>query len=219
MKFLRRRTSDNEEEEPQRASRFSFRLPSFSMPSFRLPSVKMPSFSMPSFRLPSFRVSEKLGQSLQAALDWLRVVLGWFCIMIGVVFFWLPVPLGIPLMLIGAALIGKRSRQLRLIFYRLRRGIRWLARSNQPVIAPIGQRLLAIEHTISHAYQQHTWQQTRAHRLEATAAPPALPTSEASPPPEQVHQLEQAEQVWQNGQNGQDGQREQGTPENAKTKA
>lgn len=70
-------------------------------------------------------------------INLIRGILGWFLIVIGIIITPLPIPLGIVIIIMGIAVLGPRSRRLRLLFYHARRGLRHLARTAPPFIRRI----------------------------------------------------------------------------------
>lgn len=86
-----------------------------------------------------------------------RRVAGWICIVLGVFLFWLPVPLGIPFMILGAALIGREDRTLRVMGVRVRRLLRYWAKLRVPIIGPIGRRLLRMQQFMSREVRHWRW--------------------------------------------------------------
>lgn len=90
-------------------------------------------------------------------LKTLRSILGWICIILGIFLFWLPVPLGIPFILIGTLLIGRRNRFLRRVSVSVKLLLRRWAALRVPVIGPIGRRLLRAQRHISSQLRRYHW--------------------------------------------------------------
>jgi hypothetical protein len=87
----------------------------------------------------------------------LRRVLGWIFIVLGILLFWLPLPLGIPFMMLGAALIGRRDRTLRRMSVNVRLLLRRWAKLPIPIIGPIGRRLLYMQQHMSRELRRWRW--------------------------------------------------------------
>jgi hypothetical protein len=86
----------------------------------------------------------------------LRGVLGWPLIVIGLLTFPLPIPVGLPLLVVGTLLIGPRSRPIRLATISLRQGLRRWARLRTPLIGPLGRWLLQKQRRASAEYRRRS---------------------------------------------------------------
>lgn len=113
---------------------------------------------------------------LKRVSDTLRGILGWFLILTGVVVTPLPIPLGIPMIIMGVAVIGRRSRRLRLLFYTARRRLRELVRNNPPVVGSAAMWLLVTERKLMQSYRHRTWKRLRAYEQAQQQAPTELAT-------------------------------------------
>jgi hypothetical protein len=82
-----------------------------------------------------------------------RTILGWISIGLGLLTVWMPIPIGVPLLVIGALLVGTRSPAMR----RAGAAIEWLLRRWAalpiPFVRDIGQRALAIQQEVSRRLQ------------------------------------------------------------------
>ncbi|NJK78901.1 MAG: hypothetical protein HC876_12325 [Chloroflexaceae bacterium] len=90
----------------------------------------------------------------ESAVQTIRKFLGWFCIGIGIPLFILPIPLGLPLLITGAILIGPQSRTLRLFVYNVRRTVRRLACTDWQPLRSIGKQLLTLDRKMTGMYRQ-----------------------------------------------------------------
>lgn len=118
---------------------------------------------------------------LYAARRLLRTSLGWACIAVGAVLFPLPIPLGLPLLVIGTLLVGTRTRVIRLATVHLKLLLRRWARLKTPLVGGVGQHLLLVQQRVSIKYR-HMRRRYRARRLHRSGALPepmrSLVTSE-----------------------------------------
>jgi hypothetical protein len=77
-----------------------------------------------------------------------RAALGWISIGLGLLTVWMPIPIGVPLLVIGALLVGTRSPAMR----RAGVAIEWLLRRWAavpiPIVRDIGQRALALQQEV-----------------------------------------------------------------------
>ncbi len=103
---------------------------------------------------------------LQYISNLLRSVLGWSLIVIGMIVAPMPIPFGIPMIIVGVAVLGPRSRRLRLMFYTARRRLRELARNNPPLLGSAAMWLLSIERNLMQSYRNRTWKRLRAYEQE-----------------------------------------------------
>jgi hypothetical protein len=84
----------------------------------------------------------------------LRGIVGWPLIVIGLLTFPLPIPIGLPLLVVGTLLIGPRSRPIRLATISLRLGLRRWARLDVPLIGPAGRWLLRKQRRAAAEYRR-----------------------------------------------------------------
>ncbi len=71
----------------------------------------------------------------------IRQITGWFCILVGVITTPLPIPVGIPLIVVGVLIVGKRNRRIRWIRVHLLLLIRYWAAQDHPVLTPLARWL------------------------------------------------------------------------------
>ncbi len=105
--------------------------------------------------------AEQSGETVRSFSRTFRVVIGWMLFVLGIFLFWLPLPLGIPFMLLGAALIGRRDRTMRRIGVMVKLFLRRWARLPLPVIGPTGRRLLSMQRDVSRELRRWRWRQTK----------------------------------------------------------
>lgn len=98
-------------------------------------------------------------------LNRVRTTLGWCCIILGVLEFWFPLPLGIPLIVLGTALVGRRSRLLRLAYIQLRRILRRWARVRIPIVGHAGRYMLRSQRKITAEYRRFLWRRAEQRRI------------------------------------------------------
>lgn len=83
----------------------------------------------------------------------IRLIMGWISIGLGLLTVWMPIPIGVPLLVIGALLVGTRSPAMR----RAGAAIEWLLRRWAalpiPIVRDIGQRALAIQQEVGRRLQ------------------------------------------------------------------
>jgi len=101
----------------------------------------------------------------------LRGIVGWPLIVVGLLTFPLPIPVGLPLLVVGTLLIGPRSRPIRLTTISLRLGLRRWARLDVPLIGPLGRWLLRKQRRAAAEYR-------RRRRVVPGAASLPLPDAE-----------------------------------------
>lgn len=90
-----------------------------------------------------------------------RMMLGWICIVAGLILFPLPLPLGIPLMLVGTLLIGRRHPILRRSGVYAKLLLRRWAALRVPLIGPAGRQLLRAQRQISCQLRRYRWRRMR----------------------------------------------------------
>ncbi len=87
----------------------------------------------------------------------LRQVLGWLCILLGLLGLALPVLQGIPLLVIGIALVGRRNKLIRWTSVHLKLALRRWAAVQTPVIGPAGRLALRVQQHISRQRRRLHW--------------------------------------------------------------
>lgn len=99
-----------------------------------------------------------IAQTFTISTAGLRRVSGWTCIVLGLILLPLPIPLGIILLVLGAWMVGTRSRTIRLATIQTRLLIRRMARSRLPLVKPAGLKLLEVEQQVRRQYRQQKQQ-------------------------------------------------------------
>ncbi|NJP06822.1 MAG: hypothetical protein HC837_15005 [Chloroflexaceae bacterium] len=84
----------------------------------------------------------------------LRRAGGWFCIVLGVLTIWWPIPVGLPLIVVGVMLVGLHSPEMERTRSSLERGLRQASQSSNPVLRWVGHRGLRIERQASREIEQ-----------------------------------------------------------------
>jgi len=94
-----------------------------------------------------------------------RQVLGWICIFLGLLGLLLPLLQGIPLLVLGIALVGRRHPLIRWASVRLKLGLRRWAALQTPVIGPTGRLALRVQQETSRQRRRlHWWYAERRRR-------------------------------------------------------
>ena len=94
-----------------------------------------------------------------------RQVLGWMCIFLGLLGLVLPVLQGIPLLVIGIALVGRRHLLIRWASVQLKLFLRRWAALQTPIVGPAGRLSLRAQQHISRQRRRlHWWYEERRHR-------------------------------------------------------
>ena len=88
---------------------------------------------------------------------WLRLTLGWFFIGLGVLGVILPILPGMPWLIIGTWLIGRRSRLFRLTGVASKRFLRRWAAHEGPVVGELGRWALRTQREASRQRRRLTW--------------------------------------------------------------
>jgi hypothetical protein len=83
-----------------------------------------------------------------------RAVIGWVCIVVGLLTVWLPIPIGLPLIVIGVLLVGPRSPIIRKAEDWLEAGLRRMSTSNIVALRWVGQRGLGLERAARQRIEQ-----------------------------------------------------------------
>ncbi len=130
---------------------------------------------------------------LVPVINFIRAVLGWFLIVVGIIITPLPIPLGIVIIIMGIAVLGPHSRPLRVLFYHGRRRVRYLARTGPPFIQRMAHAVLEFERkiTATHRHRQRERRQpvSTADPDDDGPSPPAEPIAVSLPEPK-------AEPMW-----------------------
>ena len=88
---------------------------------------------------------------------WLRLILGWFFIGLGVLGVILPILPGMPWLIIGTWLIGRRSRLFRKTGVAGKRFLRRWAAHQRPVIGGLGRWALRTQREASRQRRRVSW--------------------------------------------------------------
>lgn len=97
----------------------------------------------------------------------LRQVIGWICIGLGLIGMALPLLQGIPLLVIGIALVGRRHPLIRWASVHLKLLLRRWAAVQAPVIGPLGRLALRAQQQISRQRRHFHWWYVEQKRLRA----------------------------------------------------
>lgn len=91
-----------------------------------------------------------------------RPVLGWFVIMLGLIGCLFPIIPGIPMLIVGSAMVGQRNRIIRWTRVRGKLFFRSWATLRIPLIGTVGRWIWRIQQEISRQYRHlRWWQQER----------------------------------------------------------
>jgi hypothetical protein len=118
----------------------------------------------------------KVVRFFQFIRRWFRTALGWVVIAVGLVLLPLPIPLGLILLIIGAWLIGTRSRAVRLTTVYTRLFLRRWARLPIPYVNRPGRFLLAKQRQLAREVRR------RRHFHDARPVKRPMPPAAAMPP-------------------------------------
>ncbi len=97
----------------------------------------------------------QLSNLLILLMQWLRAIIGWPLLIVGVIMTPLPIPIGIPMIVVATFLIGTRSRFIRLSLVTIKRLLRRWARIQTPVIGPTGRFVLRRQYQFTLAYRNY----------------------------------------------------------------
>ncbi len=97
---------------------------------------------------------------LAQAMQLLRTIVGWICIIGGLLLSISPIPFGFLVVIAGILLVGPRDRGLRRMRAWWNRSIRSLASSSIPFVAALAQRIIAFQTSIEQHIRQ--WMATRS---------------------------------------------------------
>jgi hypothetical protein len=86
-------------------------------------------------------VASALQRLSEALVLFGRAVLGWGCVVVGIVITISPIPFGFLLVIMGVILLGARNRGLRMARVAWKRLLRRWAALPLPVVSAVGQRL------------------------------------------------------------------------------
>lgn len=103
----------------------------------------------------------------------LRQALGWFCIALGLIGLALPVLQGMPFLVIGVLLVGRRHRLIRLGGVIGRRILRRWAALPTPLIGPLGRMALRLQRQLARQLRHLLWA-VHERRGRAAQAHPSL---------------------------------------------
>ena len=87
----------------------------------------------------------------------IRPVLGWICIAIGLLGVVLPIFPGMPFLVPGIALVGRRNRLIRWSAVACKRALRRLAPLNTPLLGPLARWALRAQHEFSRRRRRLAW--------------------------------------------------------------
>jgi hypothetical protein len=88
-----------------------------------------------------------------------RRVAGWIFIVAGLLTVWLPIPVGLPLLVLGALLVGPRSPTLRRAGGITERMLRRWAGMRTPIVGDIGRQALELERIARRKIEEETERQ------------------------------------------------------------
>ncbi len=94
------------------------------------------------------------------AVRLLRVIIGWICIIGGLILSISPIPFGFIIVIAGIILIGPRDRSLRTIRALWNRAIRGLASSSVPFVSALARRIIIFQSSVEQ--RMHQWMATRS---------------------------------------------------------
>jgi hypothetical protein len=94
----------------------------------------------------------------------LRAALGWCCLFIGVLGIVLPIIPGLPFLVPGIALVGRRTWIVRWAAVHCKRLLRHCAPLHIPLIGPVGRWALNAQHQISRQRRRLAWWQMERRR-------------------------------------------------------
>jgi hypothetical protein len=94
-----------------------------------------------------------------------RLISGWICILVGLVLFPLPLPLGLPLIILGILLVGTRNIMLRWLRVHMKILLRRWAALSTPIIGPLGKWLLKTQKAAARRWRHYLRQSAARHRI------------------------------------------------------
>lgn len=86
-----------------------------------------------------------------------RLLAGWLLIVVGLVLFPLPIPVGLPLIIVGVLVVGRRDRLLRWLRVNLKLKLRFWATLSTPISGPFARWSLRMQRGLAQKWRQHTW--------------------------------------------------------------
>ena len=86
-----------------------------------------------------------------------RSIIGWVCIIIGVLGVIMPVIPGMPLLIPGIALVGRRTWLIRWSAVQIKRLLRRYAPLHIPLVGPVGRWALRAQHEVSRQRRRIAW--------------------------------------------------------------
>lgn len=101
-----------------------------------------------------------------------RPILGWLCLFLGVLGLVLPLLQGIPLLVMGIALVGRRHRRIRWVSVHVKLLLRRWAMSQPRLFGRLGQIALRGQQHISRQRRRlhWWWEERRRHRQQRESA-------------------------------------------------
>lgn len=96
-----------------------------------------------------------------------RQVLGWTCIVVGLLGLVLPLLQGIPLLVIGIALVGRRHPLIRWTSVHFKLLLRRWAALQTPIVGPLGRLALRAQQNVSRQRRRLHWWYVERKRLRA----------------------------------------------------
>ena len=115
------------------------------------------------------RIRKERDRRLWAAWRAVRPVLGWICIAIGLLGVLLPIFPGMPFLVPGIALVGRRNRLIRWSSVTCKRTLRRLAPLETPLVGPLARRALRAQHEFSRRRRRLAWRRMEYRRARRTA--------------------------------------------------
>ncbi|PMP74560.1 MAG: hypothetical protein C0183_21095 [Roseiflexus castenholzii] len=96
---------------------------------------------------------------IRQALRTLHLIVGWICIIGGLIVSISPIPFGFVIVIAGIILVGPRDRGLRMVRAWWNRAIRSLASSSVPLVSALAKRIITFQSSIE--MRIHQWTATR----------------------------------------------------------
>ena len=107
--------------------------------------------------------------ALSAAWVVARPILGWICIVLGLLGVVLPIFPGMPFLVPGIALVGRRNRLIRWISVACKRTLRRLASLQTPLLKPLARWALRTQHEFSRRRRRLAWRRMELQRARQLA--------------------------------------------------
>ena len=119
-------------------------------------------------RLARFRQEHsRRGVSWPAIWRAIRPALGWICIVIGLLGVVLPIFPGMPFLVPGIALVGRRNRLIRWSSVTCKRTLRRLAPLQTPLLGPLARWALRAQHEFSRRRRRLAWRHMEYRRSKS----------------------------------------------------